>query len=137
MLGDVVIRGVALRLHGPDAAVLVPKYQINAAVGAPPIRVFVPEPHLIDLGRPLRVGFQKPFDEMLELLAPLDGICIEALIEGGKLAGHLVDQELSKTLECKTGLFWCQMRAHRPFHRDNETYSNEKVDAGNTAVGIK
>ncbi|OHC65333.1 MAG: hypothetical protein A2040_06670 [Rhodocyclales bacterium GWA2_65_19] len=109
MLGDVVVRRVALRLHGPDAAVLVPEHKIDATVGAPAIRVLVPEPHLIDLSRPFRIGLQEPFDEMLKLLTPFDGIGIEALIEVGKLAGHLVDQELGKTLECKTGLFWCQM----------------------------
>jgi hypothetical protein len=75
-------------------AVPVPEHQVDAAVGAPAIRVFVPEPYLIDLRRPLRVGRQKPFDEMLELPAPFDGIGIEALIEVGKQTCHLVSAQI-------------------------------------------
>lgn len=69
-------------------AVLVPENQINAAVCTPTLRVFVPEPNLVDLSRPFRIGVQKPFDEMFELLAPLDRIGIEALIEVGKQSSH-------------------------------------------------
>jgi len=88
VLGDVVVGRIALGLHGPVFAIFVPKHQIYAAVWTPSIRVFIPEPHLIDLSGPLGVGFQEPFNEVLELFAPLAGIRIEAAVETGKQTVH-------------------------------------------------
>ena len=89
MFGDVVVGRVALGLHRPVVAVLVPKHQINTAVRAPASRPFVPQPYLVNLRRPFGIGFQKPFDEMLELFATPGWVGIETVVEIGELTKHL------------------------------------------------
>lgn len=81
VFGDVVVGRVALGLHGPVLAVLVAKYQVNPTVRTPAFRPVIPQPDLVDLRGPLGVSLQKPFDEVLELLAPFCGVGIEALVE--------------------------------------------------------
>ena len=73
VFGDVVVGRIALGLHRPVFAVLVPEHEINAAVRAPAFRPFIPQPHLVNLGRPFGIGLEEPFDEVLELLAALGG----------------------------------------------------------------
>ena len=88
--GDVVGARVALDLHRPIPAVLVAKHQINAAISSPALRPFIPQPHLVNLRRPFWIGFEEPFDEVLELFA-LDQIGLvgmEAGVKIGELGGH-------------------------------------------------
>ena len=88
VFGDVVIERIALGLHRPVVAVLVPKHQINAAVRAPASRPFIPQPHLVNLRRPFGISFEEPFDEVLELLAAFERVGIEADVEVGELGSH-------------------------------------------------
>ena len=65
---------VALGLDGPRVAFGVLGDQVDATVRPPPMRPVVPQPHL---GEPVRVpgvGFEEPFADPFELLAPLIGI---------------------------------------------------------------
>ena len=66
------------------------KHQINAAVRSPAPRPFIPQPHLVNLRRPFWIGFEEPFDEVLELLAALERVGVEAVVEVGELNGHLI-----------------------------------------------
>ena len=84
VFGDVVVGRVALGLHCPVFAVLVAEHQVNAAVRAPALRPFFPQPDLIDLGCPFGIGLEEPFDEVLELLAALERVGVEAVVEVGK-----------------------------------------------------
>ena len=45
------------------------EYKIDALIGSPAVRPFIPQPNLLDLGFPLRVMGEEPFNEMLKLLA--------------------------------------------------------------------
>jgi hypothetical protein len=42
------------------------------------------------LGSPFRIGLEEPFDEVLELLAALERVGVEAVLEVGELDGHLI-----------------------------------------------
>ncbi len=88
VFGDVVIGRIALGLHRPVVTVLVAKHQINTAVRPPALRPFVPKPDLLDLRSPFGIGLEEPFDEVLELLAALERIGIEASIEVEELTSH-------------------------------------------------
>ena len=81
VLGDVVVRRVALGLHRPVVAVLVAEHQINTAVRSPSLRPFLPQPHLFNLGLPFWVVLQEPLNEVFELLAALERVGIEAVVE--------------------------------------------------------
>jgi len=81
VFGDVVVGRVALGLHCPVSAVLVAKHQINAAVRTPAPRPFIPQPHLVNLRRPFWIGLEKPQNEVLELLAALERVGVEAVVE--------------------------------------------------------
>ncbi len=59
--------------------------QIDAAVSSPLAWIFIPKPDVSNLGRPLWIRLQEPFDEALELLAPFGGISVEGAIEVGEL----------------------------------------------------
>ncbi|MHB1084856.1 MAG: hypothetical protein ACYCZA_08445 [Thiobacillus sp.] len=76
-------------MHAPVLAVLVAKHEVNAAVRAPAFRPFIPQPHLVNLRRPFWIGFEEPFDEVLELPAPPGWVGIKAVVEIGELTGHL------------------------------------------------
>ena len=88
VFGDVVVGRVALGLHRPISAILVLEHQINAAVCAPAPRPFIPQPYLVNLRRPFGIGLEEPFDEVLELLAALERVGVEAVVEIGELGGH-------------------------------------------------
>ena len=45
-------------------------------------------PDLIDLRSPFWIGLEEPFDEVLELLAALERVGVEAVVEVGELDGH-------------------------------------------------
>ena len=68
---------IALGLNGPCLTVLMLEDEIDTAIATPPTWVFIPQPHLGDLGRPLRVGCQKPFYKVLELSAPSVGVSVQ------------------------------------------------------------
>lgn len=76
VFGDVVVGRIALGLHRPVFAVLVAEHQIDAAVRAPAFRPFFPQPNLVNLGSPFRIGLEEPFDEVLELLAALGWVSV-------------------------------------------------------------
>ena len=79
----------------------------DAIALTPAPRPFIPQPHLVNLRRPFWIGFQKPFDEVLELLVPLERVGVEAVVEVGELGGHLMVEYLGTRVECRGELPEC------------------------------
>src|SRR4051812_20045998 len=75
---------IALRLNGPYLPVFMLEDEIDSAISTPSVWILFPQPDLRYLRRPLWVLCQEPFDESLELPAPLDRVRIEAFVESRK-----------------------------------------------------